>query len=280
MKNLMRISVLVSLFLFITILSFAQKKDKKTKEISTHKEKVETQIADKYFDTQEYYLAAKEYEIILKQNPFNKYALFRLGESYRLHFDYAPAEAAYKRAVDTARKEYPLSRYWYASVLKLNGKYTDAEENFQIFLKESTEATPEMDAYKDKAIIDLNGCQLALNEMKKPARDYEFHVLKGPVNTPDSDYSPVIFESDSSIAIASARKEATGKDNYGRLGGKFSDIFRFKKTKDSWVEHDDKDVFSLLHTERNESPGSFTKDHHKFYFSRCDEPVSQSRTVP
>jgi peptidoglycan-associated lipoprotein len=278
MKTLKRISILFSIFLCIALSSFAQKKEKKKKAVSSHKEKMETQIADKYFNTEEYYLAAKEYELILKKNPYNKYALFRLGECYRLHFDYEQAEAAYKRAVDTARRDYPLSRYWYASILKLNGKYGDAEENFQLFLREVT-PSPEMDAYKEKAVLDLNGCQLALNEMKKPARDYGFEILKGPVNTENSDYSPVIFENDSSIAIASARKESTGKNEYGRLGGKFSDMYRFKKTKDNWAAHDDKDMFSILHTERNESPGCFTKDHHKFYFTRCDEPVTKNGVV-
>jgi peptidoglycan-associated lipoprotein len=278
MKNLKRTPIFLSLFIFLAIPSIAQKKDK-NKNVSKHKEKVETQIADKYFNTEEYYLAAKEYETILKQDPYNKYALFRLGESYRLHFDYVQAEAAYKRAVDTARGEYPLSRYWYASVLKLNGKYGEAEENFQLFLKEAPGADPEIEAYKEKAFLELNGCQLALNEMKKPARDYDFKLLKGPVNTENSDYSPAIFENDSSIAIASARKESTGKNEYGRLGGKFSDIYRFKKTKDNWAAYDDKDVFSVLHTERNESPGSFTKDHRKFYFTRCDEPVTKNGAV-
>jgi peptidoglycan-associated lipoprotein len=279
MKKLYLVPILVCISLFFAINVFAQKDKNKDKGVSKHKEKVETQLADKYFEIQEYYMAAKEYELILQQDPHNKYALFRLGESYRLHFDYAQAEATYKKAVDTARREYPMSRYWYASILKLNGKYAEAEENFQLFLKETTVSNPELDAYKEKAVIDLNGCQLALNEMKKPARDYEFHVLKGPVNTQDSDYAPVIFENDSSIAIASARKEATGKENYGRLGGKFSDIFRFKKTKDNFVAHDDKDLFSILHTDRNESPGSFTKDHHKFYFTRCDEPVNKNGNI-
>jgi peptidoglycan-associated lipoprotein len=270
------IPILVGILFSFSINAFAQKGKNKDKEVSRHKEKIETQLADKYFEIQEYYLAAKEYELILKQDPHNKYALFRLAESYRLHFDYAQAEETYKKAVDTARREFPLSRYWYASVLKLNGKYVDAEENFQLFLKETTVSNPEMDAYKEKAVLDLNGCQLALNEMKKPARDYEFHVLKSPVNSQDSDYSPVIFENDSSLVLASARKEATGKDSYGRLGGKFSDIFRFKQVKGHWGAHDDKDGFSILHTERNESPGSFTKDHRKFYFTRCDEPVNKN----
>jgi peptidoglycan-associated lipoprotein len=274
MKKLHFITILFGISFFFVINAFAQKVKKEG--VSKHKEKVETQIADKYFEIQEYYLAAKEYEVILKQDPQNKYALFKLGESYRLHFDYEKAEISYKKAVDTARSEFPLSRYWYASILKLNGKYSEAEENFQLFLKETAVSNPETDPYRDKAVIDLNGCQLALNEMKKPARDYDFQVLKGPVNTKESDYAPVIFENDSSIAIASAREEATGKDSYGRLGGKFSDIFRFKKVKGNWAAHDDKDVFSIVHTERNESPGSFTKDHHTFYFTRCDEPVTKN----
>jgi peptidoglycan-associated lipoprotein len=275
MKDLFKGWILICFFICISIASFAQK-DKKN--VSKHKEKIETQIADKYFESQEYYLAAQEYKKIVAQDPEDKYAIYQLAESYRLHFDYDQAEENYKKAIDTVTNKYPLAPFWYASMLKYNGKYTEAQENFQLFLREEgTDA--ETATFKEKAMLDLNGCSHALNEMKKPARDYEFHNLKAPVNSGNSDYSPVIYENDSSIALASARKESTGDDEYGRLGGKFSDMYRFKQGKDKWAVHEDKDLFSSLQTEMNESPGSFTHDHKKFYFTKCDEPVTVNNSI-
>jgi peptidoglycan-associated lipoprotein len=274
MKNIFRRWILICFLTASSIAVFAQKKN-----VSKHKERVETQIADKYFESQEYYLAAKEYAKIVVQDPEDKYAIYQLAESYRLHFDYDQAEQNYKKAIDTVNQQYPLASFWYANMLKYNGKYAEAEDNFKMFLRNIKTGDAATEAYRDKAQLDLNGCVQALNEMKKPSRDYEFHNLKGPVNTDYSDYSPVIYEHDSSIAIASARKESTGDDEYGRLGGKFSDIYRFKQGKGKWEAHDDKDLFSALHTEMNESPGSFTNDHKKFYFTKCDEPVTINNSI-
>jgi peptidoglycan-associated lipoprotein len=274
-KNLFRGWILICILICISISSFAQK-DKKG--VSKHKEKIETQIADKYFESQEYYLAAKEYEKIVVQDAEDKYAIYQLAESYRLHFDYDQAEENYKKAIDTVTNKFPLAPFWYASMLKYNGKYLEAEQNFKLYLSKANGTDAE--AFKQKAQLDMQGCVYALNEIKKPVRDYEFHHLKGPVNTENSEYSPVIYEHDSSIAIASARKESIGEDEYGRLGGKFSDMYRFKEgSKDAWTTHDDKDLFKSLQSEMNESPGCFTNDHKRFYFTKCDEPVTVNNSI-
>src|SRR4051812_7701159 len=151
MKNLFKGWMLICFFICISIASFAQKKN-----TSKHKEKVETQIADKYFESQEYYLAAQEYKKIVDQDPEDKYAVYQLAESYRLHFDYDQAEENYKKAIDTITNKYPLAPFWYASMLKYNGKYLEAQENFKLYLRTEKGTDVDAQAFKEKALLDMN----------------------------------------------------------------------------------------------------------------------------
>jgi Tfp pilus assembly protein PilF len=188
--------LLLFFFLIITFpVAYAQKdSDKTSAKTKTHKHEVE--LADKYFDNYEYFLAAQEYEKALNANPDNKYALFRLAESYRLFFNYDKAEEFYKKAAQFAGKEYPLSGFWYALMMKTNGKYVDAKKEFAKYLDAAAgkvSDSPENKAFYDKATLEMEGCELALTEMKKPQRNYLFENLPGPVNTADSEYSPTIF---------------------------------------------------------------------------------------
>jgi len=251
----------------------AQKKSKKKEE------KASVELADKYFENMDYYLASQEYEKVYAEEPGNNYVGYRLAEAYRFHFNYPSAEKYYKISVEKALPDFPLGRYWYALMLKLNGKYEEAEKQFQDFINENPNPDSETKKYKDQAEIDKNGCTLAIDEMKKPVRDYEFFNLKSPVNSVESDYSPVIFENDSTIIVTSARPESIGESEYGMLGGEYSDNFRFKKEGLTWKQMDDKDKFSVVNSKFNESGGSFNKDRSKFYFTRCDEPVKTGKII-
>ena len=268
---LLKLQIVIFLLFFLLINCEAQTNKKKLS--SKHKHDVE--LADKYFDNYEYYLAAQEYEKSVSSDENNQYALFKLGESYRMFFNYDKAEEFYKKLTFITSNEYPQSNFWYAMMLKTNGKYDNAKTEFQKFInseKTNTIEKSEREALTSKAKLEMEGCELALSEMKKPQRNYLFENLPGPVNTPDSEYSPTIFNNDSSIVLASARKESTGDKEYGGLGGNFSDAYRFLKTE-SWITNPIDDHFKNINTKFNESAGSFNKDFSKFYFSRCDEAV-------
>ncbi len=243
------------------------------------KERHEVELADRYFDNYEYFLAAQEYEKAYQYDGANHYALFRLAESFRMYFDYDKAEHAYKKASEIAIKEIPVARFWYAMMLKLNGKYIESKEQFKLFLNEFKITKPEEQAFYDKAKLEEEGCELALTEMKKPQRNFMFENLPAPINTANSEYSPTIYEGDSSIILSSAREEATGDKEYGGLGGKFSDNFRFKRSDSSasaWLANTTADNFQIINTKYNEGAGSFTADKKKFYFTRCAEPIKSS----
>ncbi|MFN6943651.1 MAG: LysM peptidoglycan-binding domain-containing protein [Cytophagaceae bacterium] len=277
-----KLRTILLIFLAITAIastdSFAQKKkEKKSRKekrfkASLKKSLLATEAGNKHFENMDYYLAAKEYSKAYKFNESNGYALNRLAESYMKHFDYENAEKYYGIATETTLSNYPLARYWYALMLKGNGKYVEAQEQFEKFRKEYKSYTLEAEVYKEKAKQEAMGCELALDEMSKPQRDYEFELLKMPVNTPYSEYSPVIFQNDSIVVVTSSRVESGGKQ-YGMLGGGFSNVFRFKKTNKGWEAMGNEDGFDIVNSKFNESGGSFNRDFTKFYFTRCDEKV-------
>lgn len=267
--------LLFSFFLLTTFVAFSQKGGKKEKvKMNRKQEAHEVAVADKHFDNMEFFLAAQEYEKVVNADPNNKYALYRLAESYRNYFDYLKAEECFKKATISASKEYPNARFWLAIMLKTNGKYEEAEESFKKYIEDHlSESSQEIKDLVEKAKIEFEGCELALNEMKKPRRDYSFENLPSPLNTPESEYSPTMYENDSSIIVTSAREESTGDKDFAGLGGKFTDNYRFNGNNKSWIPKNNDDNFNnVVNTKYNESAGSFNKDKTKFYFTRCDEP--------
>ncbi len=239
---------------------------------SVKKAKEAASIADKYFDNFEYYLAAQEYYKAVAEDPGYIYAIYHLAESYRLYFNYDNAKKYYRLVLEKNKEAYPLARYWYANMLKNKGQYAEALENFETFMEEYPDGELNAKQLKEKAKIDAGGCVLAMNELKKPVRNYHFHVLKSPVNSEASEYAPAILDNDTVIVITSARSGTVGDKDFNVLGGKFSDFFRFVKGKDStWREYTADDKFKDLNTAFNEGSGSFTADRKKFYFTRADE---------
>lgn len=270
MKKFYTFILVVIIGSFFSVSIFAQKKPTKNKPNPT------LILADKHYNNLEYYLAAHEYARVLKSDSSNAYAMFQLAECYRLYFDYKGAETFYKKVADRFRDKYPLARFWYATMLKDNGNYKKAIDNFERYRQEHTDTDLETELYREKASQEIAGCYIAIEENNKPKKDYGFKCLPKPVNSHESDYSPVIFENDTFLALTSSRRGSVGGHKDNSLGGAFTDVYRFQKEHDtSWVvvKHNHNDEFNKLNTQYNESSGSFTGDEKKYYFTRCDEIV-------
>ncbi len=241
--------------------------------LAQKKSDAEIEVADKYFENGEYYLASDYYNRALKDDPNNYYLNYRLAECYRLYFDYLKAEKQYLQAGKLgADKEYPLVRFWYAMMLKSNGRYQRAVGEFDKFLSAYQPEVEEDTIYTTEAKLEQAGCELAMNELKKPLRDYKFELLPSPVNTEFSEYAPAFFENDSSIILASSREGTKGNEIDVRLGGQYTDIFRFEKTgSNKWEQYDDRDNFSDINTVRNDGAAEFTNGGQKIYYTSCLE---------
>ncbi|MFN6944619.1 MAG: OmpA family protein [Cytophagaceae bacterium] len=247
--------------LVTTIASFAQKK--KTLE--------EIALGHRYYEKGDYFMARKLYQSAIEEVPEDKLLIHRIAECYRNHLDYKNAEKWYHKSINLS-SEYPMDKFWYAVMLKKNGKYEEAQKKFGQFISDFKADSEEDKLLLARANLELQGCELAITESKKPIRNYRFEPLPFPVNSPASDYATVIYKNDSSLIITSSRKGATGKDVYNKLGDSFSDNFQIHKTDKIWDYVDDKENFSVVNTPKNDGAGVFSSDRKKFYFTRCDEP--------
>ena len=232
--------------------------------------------ADKFYQSSEYYWAAQDYKLAASLDTSNIYLTAQLAECYRNLYDYKNAEPLYQKLLSKDRTNYPTARFWYASILKDNGEFDPAINNFESFRTEN-EQNPdfELELYKEKAKQEINDCKKLSSEDKKAAlKNYSFLHLPKPLNSAADDFSPVIAENDSSIVITSAKAHATAKS--ASSPEEHTDAHRFIKLKDStWqlVDHTHNDKFSSLNSHFNESSGSFTADKTRYYFTRCDDHI-------
>jgi outer membrane protein OmpA-like peptidoglycan-associated protein len=284
MKSKLVLLLLVFGVLFSSNQTLMAQKDKKSKEKSAKDNKkdnkkrklsFDAKVGDKYFENDEFFMAAQSYQKALQKDGKDFYAAFKMGEAYRAFFDYNKAEAAYARVSDSKEgsKEFPLAVFWHGIMLKTNGKYDKAKDVLQKFIDEFSPQTDEEKVYIESAELELNGAKLALNEMKKPVRDYKFKVLPQPINSQFSDYAPSIFEHDTSIVITSARPGAKGDNKDPRTGEVFSDNFRFYKDPSGrWKKYESQDKFDEnINTLLNDGAGVFNRDKTKYYYTNCSQ---------
>lgn len=240
------------------------------------KNSIEVSYGDEYFKNQDYFQAEQYYTTGYQKSPNSSYITYRIAECNRLMFNYTKAEEFYGKTVNNTAGggvDYPLAKYWYALMQKMNGKYEEADKTFDTFIAAFQPKTKEDQMYLAQAKTEKEGCEFAIKELARPQRDHEFQLLPGPVNTKFSDYSPAIFQHDSSLVITSARENMTGGQMYDMTGESFSDNLRFEKKKDGkWGKTENKDGFDeLVNTKYNDGAGVFTKDKKKFYYTQCDD---------
>jgi peptidoglycan-associated lipoprotein len=246
------------LFIFLSFLSFSlsNAQTRAVKEGDYHV---------KHF---RYYEAALSYKQAYEKNISDYDVAFKLAEAYKAYYNYSNAENYYKIVSENALMDYPMSQYWYAEMRKLRGDYVGAQKDFEKLL-----ANPELlkkleKNYAEKAELELLGCKMAINEIKKPYRDYHFYLLDKSINSKGSEYAPVIYENDTSLVFTSNKSD----EEENPTGG-VNNHFRLKRVDEAWEETlpDDEDGFyKAVNSKYNEGAGSFTADKLKYYFTRCD----------
>ena len=246
------LKILLVFFLIIPVTLNAQRNPAKT--------------ADEAFAKQQYSLAIDKYKKAytkVKKNKEEKNRITaQLAECYRLTDNYKRAEASYKRLVaNDWDKRNPEILLKYADLLKINGKYEDAIEQYN--------------AYAEKAPDDPRGrkgaetAALVQEWVDNPSK-YEITNIK-KINSRESDFSPA-FTSDNynEIAFTSTREGATGKETDNWTDQNFSDIFVAKiDRKGDWSEPVLLDQSETVNTKANEGAGTFNSKFNTLYFTRC-----------
>lgn len=231
--------------------------------------------ADRYFEYEQFYKAAKLYHELLNVDSTYLYAGYQLAESYRMLFDYKTAEKYYKMVYEAdTSMNHPLSLYYYALTQKYNEHFREAITSFNKYLAYSEKLkAAKITAYRyyDKqAIIEKNGCFFALTQLSRRSKNYHFAKLPVPLNSDYNDYAPAIYQHDSLIAIASGRIVA-GSAIDNRFGESFGDIYQFEKKEEGWKKNEKDQDFGIINTKWAEGSGMFNTEKNKYYFTSCDK---------
>jgi len=189
---------------------------------------------------------------VLKQSSI----AYNIAECFRMANHTEDAEKWYKKALEYSSEQSLLFKY--ALMLKSNGKYNQAMQLF----KEYTLSNPKDRA---KAAKQLQACRQALEWQESPITHKIFPI--NSLNSPASDYSPVIFQGNK-IVFTSSRSSATGEKLYGWTGEKHADIF-IAENKSGFVFSEPVPFSQVINTDFNEGAVAFSPDFKEIFFTAC-----------
>jgi outer membrane protein OmpA-like peptidoglycan-associated protein/LysM repeat protein len=235
-------------------------------------------LGDDYFKNDQYMNAIRYYKEALSESPTNIKAQYQLAECYRLVQDYESAEYYYESIGADQDIRYPLAGFYHATMQKLKGRYDQALQNFKSFRKflvaNELHESDKYRYYYKQAKIEIDGCQLALNQITLVHPDHKFVPLSAPLNSEFNDYAAFSVGSDSILCLTSARSSGKGSLIDNQFGESFADLFRFTKVNGEWKELDQGDRFEkMINTKYGDGSGSFNRDRTKFYYTNCDEDL-------
>lgn len=155
--------------------------------------------AETEFESGNYYAAADLYNKVLDINNTLSFAQYNLAESYRKNRDYKNAGKWYKKIRIDYLEEFPLSGFWYATMMKNQGKYSKAYKDYKKFYK-SHRTIDELHTYIIKAKHEYKLC-LKLAEVDNKPTNVNINHPDTSINSIYGEFSPV--EIDSTIFYSS-----------------------------------------------------------------------------
>ncbi|GDX51968.1 cell envelope biogenesis protein OmpA [Bacteroidota bacterium] len=180
---------------------------------------------------------------------------FLIAECYRYSNQTIDAEHWYKTAQGLNYDA--IATYDYAIMLKANGKYQDAIEQFNEYMQQNP--------FNDDAKKQLKSTQQALDWQKNPSPSAVKNVE--PLNSAAFDYGTVLYK-DGAIIFTSDRTDAAGTQTYGWTGEKFSDLF-YSQPDGSGSYKTPQPLSAVINSKYNEGAVCFNKDFNEIFFTRC-----------
>ena len=234
-------------------------------------------LGDEQFANDQYMGAIRYYKEALGEDPSNAKAQYQLAECYRLIQDYESAEYHYE-ALGKQDSRFPLTGFHYASMQKLKGRYDQALANFKSFRKflvaSELHESEKYRYYYKQAKIEIDGCQLAMNQITLVHPDHKFKALEEPLNSAYNDYAAFSVGTDDIVCLTSARSSGKGSLVDSQFGESFADLYRFTRQSGQWEELDPGDRFEkVINTKYGDGSGSFNRERNKFYYTNCDEDL-------
>jgi tetratricopeptide (TPR) repeat protein len=253
--------ILAIILIFTSLISFSQPEET-MKSIQPWQIKKYAKNADRVGDI---YSAIDYYEYFLIKKPDDIKTSYKLGELYLKTRDYKTANKYFKFVYENDKKKYPLAHYYYALTLKYQGKYDEAKEHLESFLKDYKNGK-ESSKYRKIVKSDILGCEIANNLIDSALKVITNH-LDTSVNKAHVEFSP-IFIDNKTMWYASFKAD---KINYYKSEDSSKipvrKFYEAKLINGKWKTTREIDEFNDPNFDVGN--GAFSVDKNRFYFNKC-----------
>ena len=210
--------------------------------------------AENAYAKKDYFTALVYFKKVLEVEPDRNDIHFKYAESAREFQAYRIAEEAYhKITLSKDSLNYPLATYWLASVKKNLGKYAEAEQVFEAYLKKFKRVNARFSKMAEKNIVD---CKWAARAINSNLENLTIEHLGMDINTPYSEFGGV--EVDGEIYFSSMQFENKSKQLYSKI---------MKKNKDGEIE-----VFDFNQGNKFTANPALSFDGRRLYYTNCTIP--------
>lgn len=221
--------------------------------------------ADMLYSKAQYFKAIPKYEKAIKttDKESKKESLIKLADCYRVLNEYKKSENCYKEAIALGNVS-PDVHYNYGNVLKSNNNYTEALNNYFVYL----EAKPT----DKKAEYAIKSCKEIKYWQSKP-QEYQIMPIEG-INTKHSEFCPAI-QNNKLVYVGEKQSDVVEYSTSGINGEPYLNVF-YAELKNS--ETGKTKLFSSkINSNFHDGPVSFSADGKTMFLTRVNYIVNKRR---
>jgi len=230
--------------------------------------------ADDLFKAGSYFNAIEYYQQLKQEQERNPYLTYQLAECYWMTRDYVPAAHYYGEAFGLASKLYPEATFKQAMMLKMQGEYEKAIEQFNKFIADNPKTFKKL---KQRAKREIEGAVMAMNSIKNPQP--VTIVNAGPnVNSAYTELSPYPL-GDTALLFATMRQNSVVDVEKKNREEYVSRMMTSRKQENVPVADSFQWALKFMDGKFNDprvhvGNGSYSPGGDRFYFTKCAEEDS------
>jgi outer membrane protein OmpA-like peptidoglycan-associated protein len=223
--------------------------------------------ANTYYSLRQYGTAKEGYLEVLKKDPTNYLATYRVGRCSYYTQEYEDAARYFQGAIDIDANANDTAYFSLGVSLRHLDRHRDALEVFETFRRRWKAD----DDYYKRCKLEMAGCRM-VDSLSEATPEYRVECID--LNTASGDLWPSIMkqnEEESYLVFTSHRSQSMGNTMYtGTNEVSFSDLWIAKIENDTTFAVPE-NVGKPINTKSNDGSSSFSSDGLNMYFTICNQ---------
>lgn len=228
-------------------------------------------LADDLYKQGSFYNAVDAYIEVQQKKENNSRLAFQIAETNKELKDYIQAEKWYSKTLEMNSNAWPEARFQNAMMMKAQGKYDKAINEFNLFIDEAKldkDKDGVLGALSRRAKIEREGCELAM-EMMDAKQESVVEVIPG-INHNLQDFSPK-YLGPNEVLMASLLPDSAINLDISKASDSdyYSKLFVSSNTGDTWSNVMMPENINVKG--KHNGNGVISKDGETLYYTQCGE---------